>query len=138
MIWLEEGLFSTYHHLSRWKLVRIKPEIAGRTKEISTSAGTTTFTYDHESRAVTLTGPGMAQTNVYNGLDTRVGSTTNSVANTYLRNGAYVTAPVIKDSSATFTPGVSERREPPPRSHTRGSKWSTSSPICLKQDEKCC
>ena len=59
---------------------------------------------------MTLTGPEMAQTNVYNGLDTRVGSTTNSVANTYLRNGAYVTAPVIKDSNATFTPGVSERR----------------------------
>jgi len=85
-------------------------DLAGRTKEITTSAGTTIFTYDHESRAVTLSGPGMVQTNVYNGLDTRVGSTTNSVANTYLRNGAYVTAPVIKDSNATFTPGVSERR----------------------------
>jgi len=85
-------------------------DLAGRTTGTTTSAGTTTFTYDHESRAVTLTGPGMAQTNVYNGLDTRVGSTTNSVANTYLRNGAYVTASVIKDSNSTFTPGVSERR----------------------------
>jgi hypothetical protein len=43
-------------------------------------------------------------------IGTRTGSTTNSVAKTYLRDGAYVTDPVLKDSSATYTPGVSERR----------------------------
>ena len=69
-----------------------------------------TFAYDFESRATSITGPGISQTNVYNGLDTRIGSTKNSVAQTYLRDGAYVTDPVLKDSSATYTPGVSERR----------------------------
>ncbi|MCG9894282.1 MAG: hypothetical protein MH204_02245, partial [Fimbriimonadaceae bacterium] len=58
----------------------------------------------------TISGPGISQTNTYNGLDTRVGSTTNSVAQTFLRDGAYVTDPVLKDSSATYTPGTAERR----------------------------
>ena len=47
---------------------------------------------------------------MYNGLDTRVGSTTNSVARSFLRDGAYVTDPVLTDGAATYTPGVSERR----------------------------
>jgi len=32
------------------------------------------------------------------------------VTNTFLRDGAYVTDPVVKDSNATYTPGISERR----------------------------
>jgi RHS repeat-associated protein len=47
---------------------------------------------------------------VYNGLDTRVGSTTDSVSRTFLRDGAYVTDPVLKDGAAVYTPGISERR----------------------------
>jgi hypothetical protein len=50
------------------------------------------------------------RTELSRGIGTRTGSTTNSVAQTYLRDGAYVTDPVLKDSSATYTPGVSERR----------------------------
>jgi RHS repeat-associated protein len=51
-----------------------------------------------------------SETDVPNGLDTRVGSTTNSVTRTFLRDGAYVTDPVLADGAAFYTPGVSERR----------------------------
>ena len=85
-------------------------DAAGRTTSVVSSAGTTTLAYDFEGRATSISGPGVSQSNVYNGLDTRVGSTTNSVARTFLRDGAYVTDPVLTDGAATYTPGVSERR----------------------------
>jgi RHS repeat-associated protein len=53
---------------------------------------------------------GASQTDVFNGLDTRVGSVTNSVPRTFLRDGAYVTDPVLTDGAASYTPGISERR----------------------------
>jgi YD repeat-containing protein len=43
---------------------------AGRTTSVVSSAGTTTLTYDVEGRATSISGPGISQTNVYNGLDT--------------------------------------------------------------------
>jgi len=85
-------------------------DVAGRTISVVSSAGTTTLTYDLESRATIIVGPGVSQSNVYNGLDTRVSSTTNSVGRTFLRDGVYVTDPVLSDGTATYTPGVSERR----------------------------
>ncbi len=85
-------------------------DAAGRTTSVVSSAGTTTLAYDFEGRATSISGPGVSQSNLYNGLDTRVGSTTNSVARTFLRDGAYVTDPVLSDGAATYTPGVSERR----------------------------
>jgi RHS repeat-associated protein len=85
-------------------------DTAGRTTSVVTSAGTTTLTYDYRGRATSIVGPGVAQTNLFNGLDTRVGSTTNSVPRTFLRDGAYVTDPVLTDGAAFYTPGVSERR----------------------------
>lgn len=109
------GVTETYAYDSGDKLLSVSGgsnprtfgyDAAGRT----ISAGSTTLTYDFESRVTSVTGPGVSQTNVYNGLDTRVGSTTNSVARTYLRDGAYVTDPVLKDGAAVYTPGISERR----------------------------
>ena len=85
-------------------------DAAGRTTLVVSSSGTTTLAYDAEGRAVSVSGPGVSQTNSYNGLDTRVSSVTNSVTNTFLRDGAYVTDPVVKDSNATYTSGISERR----------------------------
>ncbi len=85
-------------------------DAAGRTTSVVSSSGTTTLSYDAEGRAVSISGPGISQTNSYNGLDTRVSSVTNSVTNTFLRDGAYVTDPVVKDTNATYTPGISERR----------------------------
>ncbi|MCU0315096.1 MAG: DUF6531 domain-containing protein [Fimbriimonadaceae bacterium] len=85
-------------------------DAAGRTTSVVSSAGTTTLAYDFESRATSIVGPGVSQSNIYNGLDTRVGSTTNAASRTFLRDGAYVTDPVLADGAATYTPGVSERR----------------------------
>ena len=65
--------------------------------------------YDFEGRATSIVGQGVSRSNGYNGLDTRIGSTTNTVARSFLRDGAYVTDPVLSDGAAIYTPGVSER-----------------------------
>ncbi|MBS1720852.1 MAG: RHS repeat-associated core domain-containing protein [Armatimonadetes bacterium] len=83
---------------------------AGRTTSVVTSAGTTSLTYDYESRLTSVTGPGITASYTYNGLDTRVGKTENGSTQVYKRDGVYVTDDVLSDSSAFYTPGVSERR----------------------------
>lgn len=84
-------------------------DAAWRTTSVTSSAGTTTLTYDLESRVTQISGPGINATYSYNGLDTRVGKTENSASNTFRRSGAYVTDPVLGDGSASYTPGVSRR-----------------------------
>ena len=49
-------------------------------------------------------------TYTYNGVGTRVGKTTATGSNTYRRAGVGVTAPVLGDGAADYTPGISERR----------------------------
>jgi hypothetical protein len=43
-------------------------------------------------------------------LDTRVSKVDSAGTSTFLRDGAYVTDPVLSDGSAVYTPGISERR----------------------------
>lgn len=76
---------------------------------MTSSVGTTTLTYDFESRVTQISGPGINATYSYNGLDTRVGKTENSVLNTLRRRGLYVTDPVHGDGTSRYTPGVSRR-----------------------------
>ncbi|KXK20797.1 MAG: RHS repeat-associated core domain protein, partial [Armatimonadetes bacterium OLB18] len=72
---------------------------------------TTTLAYDYESRITQITYPNQStNTFAYNGLDTRVSKVDSTGSRTYLRDGAYVTDPVLSDGAATYTPGVSERR----------------------------
>ena len=75
-----------------------------------TSSNVTNLTYDYESRLATLSGPGISSSYSYNGLDTRVSKIENSVSNRFVRDGIGVTAPVIRDTDAAYTSGVSERR----------------------------
>ena len=58
----------------------------------------------------TIAGPGVSNSFTYNGLDTRVGKVDSSGTATYRRDGAGVTASVLSDGSAVYTPGVSQRR----------------------------
>jgi RHS repeat-associated protein len=85
-------------------------DAAGRTVGINAPSGTTTLTYDYESRVTAISGPGISETHTYNGLDTRVGTVQGGVSRTFVRDGSYVTDPVLRDGQATYTPGVSERR----------------------------
>jgi YD repeat-containing protein len=114
-------------------------DTAGRTTSVPTSAGTTSLTYDYESRITQITYPSSAtNTFTYNGLDTRVGKVDSAGTSTYKRDGDYVTAPVLEDGSAKFTPGVSDRRGTSTRfyhpdrmgsvlRHTSSSQGSTAS-----------
>ena len=80
---------------------------AGRTTSVKVGFGAPSIlTYDDEDRLKTF----MGQTYSYNGFDTRVGKTVGGSTTSYHRDGSGVTAPLISDSGATYTPGVSERR----------------------------
>ncbi|WKZ80857.1 MAG: RHS repeat-associated core domain-containing protein [Fimbriimonadaceae bacterium] len=84
---------------------------AGRTTAVETSAGTTSLSYDYESRVTGITYPNQSTNSfTYNGLDTRVGMTDSGGSKTFLRDGVSVTSPVLSDGSATYTPAISERR----------------------------
>jgi RHS repeat-associated protein len=72
----------------------------------------TNLTYDEESRLKTVVGPGVNQSYNYNGVDTRVSKTAGGSVTAYHRDGVGVTAPLISDTGADYTPGVSERRGP--------------------------
>ncbi|HLO98714.1 MAG TPA: RHS repeat-associated core domain-containing protein [Fimbriimonas sp.] len=85
-------------------------DAAGRTTAVTVGANTTNVTYDYESRISTVSGPGISGSYTYNGLDTRVSKIENSVSQTFARDGVGVTAPVLRDSSASYTPGIAERR----------------------------
>ena len=85
-------------------------DAAGRTTSVTSSAGTTNLAYDFESRVKTIAGPGVSNAFAYNGLDTRVGKVDSGGTATYRRDGAGVTAPVLSDGGAVYTPGVSQRR----------------------------
>jgi len=85
-------------------------DAAGRTVGINAPGGPTTLSYDYKSRVTAISGPGINETHTYNGLDTRVGTVQGGVPRTFVRDGSYVTDPVLRDGQATYTPGVSERR----------------------------
>jgi RHS repeat-associated protein len=86
-------------------------DTAGRTTSVTTSAGTTTLSYDYEGRVTGITYPNSSTNSfTYNGLDSRVSKTDTAGTATYRRDGVEVTDPVLSDGSATYTPGVSERR----------------------------
>jgi len=76
---------------------------------VTTSAGTTSLSYDYEDGITGITYPSSATNSfAYNCLDTRVGKTDSSGTATYQRDGVGVTAPLLTDGSSTFTPGVSQ------------------------------
>jgi RHS repeat-associated protein len=89
-------------------------DLAGRTTGITDPGGTTSLVYDYEDRVTSISRPGMTtNTFAYNGFGARVGKTDSGGTTTFLRSGTSVVAPVVSVSgaeSATFTPGISERR----------------------------
>ncbi|GEM_PF-3339778 len=86
-------------------------DAAGRTTAVTVGNDTTTLAYDYESRITQITYPDQS-TNTFsnNGLDTRVSKVDSTGTRTYLRDGPYVTDPVLSDGAATYTPAISERR----------------------------
>ena len=84
-------------------------DAAGRTTSVTNGSSVTNLSYDWESRLTSLGGATTASY-TYNGLDTRVSKIEGGVTNTYVRDGVGVTAPVIRDTFASYTPGTSEKR----------------------------
>lgn len=70
-------------------------------------AGTTSYGYDHDDRMTSVTLPNSSTISyVYNGLGSRVGRNTE----VYKRAGPFPGSPMLADGSASYTPGLSERR----------------------------
>ncbi|MFO0044983.1 MAG: RHS repeat-associated core domain-containing protein, partial [Armatimonadota bacterium] len=84
-------------------------DAAGRTTSVTNTSSVTNLSYDCDSRLTSLSGATTASY-TYNGLDTRVSKIEGGVTNTYVRDGVGVTAPVIRDTFASYTPGTSEKR----------------------------
>ncbi|KXK15839.1 MAG: hypothetical protein UZ18_ATM001001491 [Armatimonadetes bacterium OLB18] len=77
-------------------------DAAGRTTAVTVGNDTTTLAYDYESRIAQITYPNQSTNSFsYNGLDTRVSKVDSTGTRTYLRDGAYVTDPVLSDGAAT-------------------------------------
>jgi RHS repeat-associated protein len=69
------------------------------------------LSYDYEDRVTSVTLPSsVTDTFTYNGLDARTGKVDSTGTYSFKRDGADVTDPVLNDSSAEYTPGVSEKR----------------------------
>lgn len=78
-----------------------------RRTSMVTGSNTTSYGYDYEDRLTSVTPPGAsAITYVYNGLGSRVGRGSEE----YRRAGASPGSPLLADGSASYTPGISERR----------------------------
>ncbi|MEI7578276.1 MAG: RHS repeat-associated core domain-containing protein [Armatimonadota bacterium] len=84
-------------------------DAAGRTTSVTNGSSVTNLSYDWESRLTSLSGATTASY-AYNGLDTRVSKIEGGVTTNYVRDGIGVTAPVIRDTFASYTPGTSEKR----------------------------
>ena len=81
---------------------------AGRTTSVTTSAGTTTLSWDYEDRLTGITYPSTATNSFgYNAFGARVSKTDSTGTSTYARNGVGVTSPVLSDGNLTYTPGIS-------------------------------
>ncbi len=85
-------------------------DAAGSAKTVTTSAGTTNVAWDEDERATGMSGPGMSGTYSYNGEGARLRATENGSARHEIRDGAGVTAPLLNDDQANYTPGISEYR----------------------------
>ena len=102
-------------------------DAAGRTTAVETGAGTTSFAYDYEGRVTSITYPGSSSDSyTYNGIGARVSASGTSGSRSYLRNGLSVTAPVLSDGTADYTPGVSRRASSATRFSHSGLKNTNS------------
>ena len=69
------------------------------------------MTYDFENRVTRIDYPGRSfNTFKYNGLGLRVQKVDSSGTQNYVTDGSEVASPVLVDTSAAYTPGISERR----------------------------
>ncbi len=82
-----------------------------RTSFKVSSATVQTYTYDDADRITAIAYPYVTgDTFAYNGIDTRLSKSENGSSTNFYRGGPGVTDPVLSDSGAVYTPGISERR----------------------------
>ena len=82
---------------------------AGSPIRITSGGVVTTLAYDAEHRLTSLSGPA-SDTFTYNGLGLRVGKTDSGGTRSYVCDGTDAASAVLSDGAATYTPGLSERR----------------------------
>ena len=83
----------------------------GNCKTVTSGGQTTTLSYDYENRVVGITyGAGGTNSFAYNASDLRSRKVDSTGTYNYVTDGTDPASAVLKDSAATYTPGLSERR----------------------------
>ncbi len=88
-------------------------DLNGNTTSVSINGGTYRDAYDDEDRLISVTPPGYTSpldTYTYNGLGLRVGKVDSTGTYSYICDGTSPGSPVLSDSHAVYTPGLSENR----------------------------
>jgi len=83
----------------------------GNCTSVTVGSSVTYITYDYENRVVGITYPSSATNSFsYNGEDMRMQKVDSAGTASYLCDGTTPASAVLKDGSAVYTPGLSERR----------------------------
>ena len=83
----------------------------GNCTSVTVGTSVTSVAYDVENRVTSITYPSSAvNTFAYNGEDLRTQKVDNSGTKNYVCDGSSPASAVLKDGSAVYTPGLSERR----------------------------
>ena len=84
---------------------------AGNCTSVTVGSSVTSISYDYENRVVGISYPGGASNSfAYNGDDLRMQKVDSAGTANYLCDGTSPASAVLTDSSAVYTPGLSERR----------------------------
>ena len=84
---------------------------AGNCTSVTVGTSVTSISYDYENRVVGISYPGGASNSfAYNGDDLRMQKVDSAGTANYLCDGTSPASAVLTDSSAVYTPGLSERR----------------------------
>jgi RHS repeat-associated protein len=83
----------------------------GNCTSVTVGSSVTSLTYDYENRVTSITYPSSATNSfTYNGNDLRMQKVDSAGTANYLCDGTTPASSVLKDGSAVYTPGLSERR----------------------------
>ena len=97
----------------------------GNCTSVTVGTSVTSLTYDYENRVVGMTYPSSATNSfAYNGNDLRMQKVDSAGTANYVCDGTTPASAVLKDGSAVYTPGLSERRGTTSKFYDSGSRIS--------------
>jgi len=103
--------YDSHDHLTSTSSKSFSYDLNGNCTAVTTGGATTALSYDYENRVTGITYPSTATNSFqYNGLGLRTRKVDSTGTVNYVCDGADAASPVLADTNATYTPGLSERR----------------------------